>query len=107
MTSLKVLVVGADELSGATILEILSHEPSFEVIAQAESVVEAITYTYLMYPDLVFLYVGTPYLNAADVLNGIKRVVPGTNIVLIWQSAIESFENYDYAADTDGFIHTG
>ena len=107
MTSLKVLIVGEDNHSRTTIMDILSHEPSFEVIAQADTVVEAITYTYLMYPDLVFLQMGTPGLSAADVSNWIKRFAPGTKIVFLSRSVVAPADDIAPSSEPDSYISTG
>ena len=107
MTALKVLVVGRDNHARTPIMQILSRQPSFEVIAQAESVMEAITYTYLTYPDLVLLQAGVPGVREMDVSGWMKRFAPGSKVVFVSQRGVEAHESNDDAAENDGYLNVG
>src|ERR1041385_6142979 len=90
MESIKVLVADDNDLSRMTAVNILSRQVDFEIVGQADSGVEAITYTYLMSPDLVFLDAGLRGIGAVEVAKWIKKFTPATRIVLIDHSGPKS-----------------
>ena len=107
MESIKVLVADDNDLSRMIAVNILSRQADFEIVGQADSGVEAITYTYLMSPDLVFLDAGLRGIGAVEVAKWIKKFTPGTKIVLIDHAGPKSNNKREGHEEIDGYISAG
>src|ERR1041385_6250 len=107
MESIKVLVADDNDLSRMTAVNILSRQVDFEIVGQADSGIEAITYTYLMSPDLVFINAGIRGIGAVEVARWIKKFTPATRIVVIDRNGFETHNKREGNEEFDECISAG
>jgi two-component system, NarL family, response regulator NreC len=81
--SLRILIVDDHELMRAGVRTIVSHNSLWEICGEAENGREAIDKTQELKPDLVVIDISMPQMNGIDATREIRRIAPGTKIIIL------------------------
>ncbi|MEW6439772.1 MAG: response regulator transcription factor [bacterium] len=83
---------------------LLSSNPDFEVVGEAEDGREAIRGTASLKPDLVLLDLSMPRMNGMEAISEIKRTSPVTKIVALTVHNAEEYVLAALQAGADGYV---
>lgn len=81
--SIRVVLVDDHVLVREGLREILSVEPDLEVVGEAANSEQALAEIGLRKPDVALLDVEIPGIGAADTVRGIRRLSPGTRVLVL------------------------
>ena len=100
----RVLIADDDNLMRAGLIELLSNDPTIEVIGQAATGREAVERTCQLGPDVVLMDVRMPDLDGIAATHELSRAAPGTKVLIL-----TTFEQDDYIfgalrAGASGFL---
>jgi DNA-binding NarL/FixJ family response regulator len=100
----RVLIADDDDLMRAGLLELLSNDPTIEIIGEASTGREAIERTRRLAPDVVLMDVRMPDLDGIAATRELSRADPGAKILIL-----TIFEEDDYVfgalrAGASGFL---
>jgi DNA-binding NarL/FixJ family response regulator len=70
------------EVFRQTLTEVFRREPNFDVCGEACNGHEAIRAAQLLHPDLIVLDLAMPVLNGLDAARMLKRLMPGTPLIM-------------------------
>lgn len=79
----RVLVVDDHPLFRQGVVATLTREPGIEVVAEAESIAEALRLTRALKPDVVLLDVALPDGTGIDAIQFLRQAHPGTRILML------------------------
>jgi len=83
---------------------ILTFQPDFEIIGEAEDGIEAIRGVERSKPDLVILDLSMPKMNGLDALNEIKKISPKTKILVLTIHDSDEYVLPVLKAGADGYM---
>lgn len=83
---------------------LLSSDPGFEVVAEAENGREAIKCVSKFKPDLILTDLSMPKLNGMEAIKEIKRESPETKILVLTVHRAEEYIFATFRAGADGYI---
>jgi DNA-binding NarL/FixJ family response regulator len=83
---------------------LLSSNPSFEVVGEAEDGREAIKCVAKFKPDLILTDLSMPKLNGMEAIKEIKKESPGTKILVLTVHRAEEYILATFRAGADGYI---
>ncbi|MDQ6698604.1 MAG: response regulator transcription factor [Acidobacteriota bacterium] len=83
MKTVRILVADDHELVRHGLAKLLSAEPGWEVVAEAEDGREAIDLANRMRPDVAVIDVTMPEINGIDATREITRSIPGIKVVIL------------------------
>lgn len=83
MGKVRILIVDDHPMAREAMKEILREEPTFEVIAEAKTGVEAIKMTEKYMPDLILMDIHLPEKNGIEATREIKAAFPYVKIVMV------------------------
>jgi DNA-binding NarL/FixJ family response regulator len=83
---------------------LLSSNPEFEVVAEAEDGLEAIRYTETLKPDLVLMDLSMPRMNGMGAIQEIKKQSPETRILVLTVHKTEEYILATLKAGADGYV---
>ena len=100
----RVLIADDDNLMRAGLIELLSNDPTIEVIGQAATGREAVERTCQLGPDVVLMDVRMPDLDGIAATRELSRAAPGARVLIL-----TTFEQDDYIfgalrAGASGFL---
>jgi len=104
VSRITILIVDDHELIRRCIADILSLECDFDVVGQACDGVEAVCRAEECKPDVVLLDIGLPGLNGLQAVPLIKRVSPGTEILMVTSHDHPFFVKEAFDAGARGFL---
>jgi DNA-binding NarL/FixJ family response regulator len=78
----RVLIVDDNNFLRQTLTEVFRREPDFDVCGEACNGHEAIRAAQLLHPDLIVLDLAMPVLNGLDAARMLKRLMPGTPLIM-------------------------
>jgi DNA-binding NarL/FixJ family response regulator len=81
--SLRILIADDHELMRAGIRSIFSNNPQRKICGEAENGREAVDKVLELKPDLIILDITMPELNGIDAAREIRRIAPGTKIIIL------------------------
>ena len=81
----RVLVVDDHAIMRQAICELLSHDPTLDVICQTASGEEAVSKAEELQPDLVLLDISLPGISGIEAAQQIRRVSPQSHIIFLSQ----------------------
>jgi DNA-binding NarL/FixJ family response regulator len=104
----RVLVVDDHAIMRKAICDLLSHDPTLDVICQTASGEEAVSKAGELQPDLVLLDIGLPGISGIEAARQIRKVSPKSHIIFLSQhdslqmvnEALE-FGGHGYVAKVD------
>jgi NarL family two-component system response regulator LiaR len=79
----EVLLVDDHKIVRDGVKALIERSPDFQVVAEAESVPDAIQVCKRMHPDLVVMDIGLPGLNGIDTVKEIVRQQPGVKVIML------------------------
>lgn len=100
----KVRVLIVDDSSSVRMIvrDVLSADPTFEIVGQAADGIEAVQKVRLLKPDVITLDVDMPRMNGIDALRQIMSIAPDTRVVMLssltWQGAKTTFDALEAGA---------
>lgn len=83
---------------------LLSADPAFEIVGEAEDGREAIETVAKLKPDLVLLDLSMPRTSGLDAIREIKRLSPGTKICVLTIHKTEEYILATLEAGADGYV---
>lgn len=83
---------------------LLSSNPEFEVVAEAQDGLEAIKYTESLQPDLVLMDLSMPRMNGMGAIQEIKKNSPATRILVLTVHKTEEYILATLKAGADGYV---
>jgi len=83
---------------------LVSSNPNFEVVGEAEDGREAIRCVEKMKPNLVLMDLSMPRMNGMDAIREIKRQSPETKILVLTVHKTEEYILATFKAGTDGYV---
>ncbi len=83
---------------------LLSSNPDFEVVGEAENGVEAIRRAEELEPDLVLLDLSMPKMDGLDAIAEIKNKCPGTKLLVLTVHKAEEYIFASLKAGADGYL---
>jgi DNA-binding NarL/FixJ family response regulator len=100
----RVLIVDDDGLMRAGLVELISNDPTIDIVGQAATGREAIAETRRLAPDVVLMDVRMPDLDGIAATRELSRVAPGARVLIL-----TTFEQDDYIfgalrAGASGFL---
>ena len=100
----RVLIADDDDLMRAGLVELLSNDPTIEIVGQASTGREAVDQTCRVTPDVVLMDVRMPDLDGIAATNELSRVAPDARVLIL-----TTFEQDDYIfgalrAGASGFL---
>jgi DNA-binding NarL/FixJ family response regulator len=87
----RVLIADDDDLMRAGLIELLTVDPTIEVVGQAATGREAVERTQRLHPDVVLMDVRMPDLDGIGATRELSRAAPDTKILIL-----TTFEQDDY-----------
>jgi DNA-binding NarL/FixJ family response regulator len=81
----RVLVVDDHAIMRQAICELLSHDPTLDVICQTASGEEAVSKAEELQPDLVLLDIGLPGISGIEAAQQIRKISPQSRIIFLSQ----------------------
>jgi DNA-binding NarL/FixJ family response regulator len=87
----RVLIADDDDLMRAGLVELLSNDPTIEIVAQASTGREAVERTRQHAPDVVLMDVRMPDLDGIAATGELSRAAPGARVLIL-----TTFEQDDY-----------
>lgn len=83
---------------------LLSSNPEFEVVGEAQDGLEAIKYTENLQPDLVLMDLSMPRMNGIGAIQEIKKHSPATKILVLTVHKTEEYILATLKAGADGYV---
>ncbi|HYN77851.1 MAG TPA: response regulator transcription factor [Lamprocystis sp. (in: g-proteobacteria)] len=83
---------------------ILEAQPDLAVLGEAEDGAEAVRRARALQPDLVVLDLSMPRMNGLDALADIKRVAPGTRVLILTAQTGDEYVFSALRAGADGYL---
>lgn len=83
---------------------LLSSEPEFEVVAEAEDGREAIQYVMKLKPDLILTDLSMPRMNGMEAIREIKKQSPKTKVLALTVHKAEEYILATLKAGADGYL---
>lgn len=83
---------------------LLSSNPAFEVIGEAEDGLDAIRCVEKLIPDLVLMDLTMPRMNGMEVIKELKRRCPETKIIVLTVHRTEEYVFASLHAGADGYV---
>ena len=80
---LRILIADDHELMRAGIRSMFSNNPQRNICGEAENGREAVDKVRELKPDLIILDISMPELNGIDAAREIRRIAPGTKIIIL------------------------
>lgn len=78
--------------------------PRFEVVGEAQDGIDAIKMVESLHPDLVLMDLSMPRMNGMRAIQEIKRVVPGTRVLVLTVHKTEEYILEALRAGADGYV---
>ena len=100
----RILIVEDYPLMRAGIAKVLSLEPSFEVVGEAETGSEALDLAIKCYPDVILLDLNLPDISGVDVCKILVRQQPAIKIIILTVSDDEIFVLDCIKAGASGYL---
>src|SRR3990172_6123262 len=91
---IRILLVDDQPLFRRAIATLISEQPDFTVIGEAENGLEAVEKAHLLNPDLVVLDVEMPVMNGVEAVRLIRDQMPGVKVVMLTVSESEDYLFY-------------
>lgn len=83
---------------------LLSSSPDFEIVGEAEDGRDAIQCVENVKPDLVLMDLSMPRMNGMDAIREIKKLCPGTKILVLTVHKAEEYVRATLQAGADGYV---
>jgi len=83
---------------------LLTSDPEFEIVGEAEDGIEAIKCAMRLKPDLVIMDLSMPRMNGVGAIKEIKRIAPETKIVVLTVHKNEEYILASFQAGTNGYV---
>jgi DNA-binding NarL/FixJ family response regulator len=83
MGSVRILIADDHALIRRGIRTLLSHEPAFDVVAEASNGEDAVESAQRELPDVAILDIGMPALNGIEAARRISAAVPHTQLIML------------------------
>jgi DNA-binding NarL/FixJ family response regulator len=83
---------------------LLSDEPDFEIIGEAQDGQEAIRFANQLQPDLILMDLSMPHTNGTEAIGPIKRRNPGSKIIVLTVHKAEEYVRVALDAGADGYM---
>src|ERR1700752_2329518 len=94
-----ILIVDDDPRLRELIQRIVTQEPDFQVVGEAEDGVEAIRLAHLLRPDIVLMDLVMPRVNGLQAMRQIKMERPETKVIII---TVHTEDAYRRTAEDNG-----
>ncbi|GAA2722269.1 response regulator transcription factor [Actinocorallia aurantiaca] len=101
---IRVLLADDEPLIRAGVRAVLSVDPELEVVAEASDGHEAITRTLEHRPDVVLLDIRMPRMDGLETVAELRRVAPGTAVVMLTTFSEDAYIARALADGADGFL---
>lgn len=101
---IRVLLVDDEVMIRAGVRSILDNDPRIEVVAEASDGREGVDLTLSYRPDVVLLDIRMPGMNGLDAATEIRRVSPGTGVVILTTFGEEEYVTRALSGGADGFL---
>jgi len=105
MNKIRILVADDHEIVRLGLVLVLSQEPSFEIIGEAEDGEETVAKARKLKPDLVLLDWKMPKMNGLEVAKSIHKRMPNTRILVLSGAPIAAAVLDSLDLGVDGFVH--
>jgi len=83
---------------------LLSSDPEFEIVGEAEDGIEAIKLVERLAPNLVIMDLSMPKMNGVAAIREIKRIAPETKIVVLTVHTNEEYILASFQAGSNGYV---
>jgi DNA-binding NarL/FixJ family response regulator len=83
---------------------LLSSDPEFDIVGEAEDGIEAIKRVERLAPDLVIMDLSMPKMNGVGAIREIKRIAPETKIVVLTVHTNEEYILASFQAGSNGYV---
>ena len=83
---------------------LLSSDPEFEIVGEAEDGIEAIKVVERLAPNLVIMDLSMPKMNGVAAIREIKRIAPETKIVVLTVHTNEEYILASFQAGSNGYV---
>lgn len=83
---------------------LVESNPAFEVVGEAQDGIEAIRMAENLHPDLVLMDLSMPRMNGMGAIQEIKRVVPGTRVLVLTVHKTEEYILEALRSGADGYV---
>ncbi len=93
--SIRIIIADSEAIFRAGMSKIFAHEPDMEVIAQTDSLAQALTMVAETEADVVLFEAGLSLTPAEAVTEVMRRALPGAKVILVTQRSSEH-ETVDY-----------
>ena len=101
---MRILVVDDHELVRKGICSILASDLSLTVCGEAVDGREAVQKAKVLTPDVVVMDISMPHMNGLEATREIKRLLPGTDIVMISQHESSEMVRQAFHAGAKGYV---
>ncbi|MEO6789064.1 MAG: response regulator transcription factor [Chthoniobacteraceae bacterium] len=104
MKTLKILIADDHELIREGLKARLEKQPGWRVCAEAVNGRQAVQMAYGLKPDVAILDISMPELNGVEATRQIRRVCPGTEVLILTMQQSEGLVREVLAAGARGFV---
>src|ERR1043166_8931168 len=104
MHPLKTLIVDDHEWFRKEIRSYLEKREGIEIVGEVGDGLEAVSYTKILHPDLIFLDISMPRMNGFEAARLIKESSPKTKIVIITIHENATYQTFAQLLSVDGFV---
>ena len=102
--TIKILIADDHEVVRHGVRDLLSAQANWEVCAEADSGREAIRLLEVQAPDVVILDLSMPGLNGMEATRKIRKVSPGTKILIFTMHETQDLVREVFRAGADGYV---
>jgi len=100
----RVLVADDNAIIRKMLCDVLSYQPSYEVVCESLTAGDAINKAEELQPNVVVLDISLPDMNGIEVVRQIRQVAPSTQILLCSQHELEYIVKAGLAAGARGYL---
>lgn len=90
MTTVRILLADDHEIVRDGVRALLQRQPGWEICGEASTGREAVEKAKELKPDIVIVDIGMPELNGLDATRQIKRLLPGTEVLIFTSNETEA-----------------
>jgi PAS domain S-box-containing protein len=101
---MRILVVDDHELVRRGICSVLATEPSITLCGEAVDGQDAVEKAKVLHPEIVVMDVSMPRMNGLDATREIKRLFPGTEVVIVSQHEAPEMVRQAFNAGARGYV---
>jgi DNA-binding NarL/FixJ family response regulator len=103
-TMVRVLLVDDEAMIRAGVRSILANDPGIEVVAEAADGREGVEMARAYRPDVALVDIRMPVMDGLDAAAEMRRVAPGTGVVILTTFGEEEYVVRALAGGADGFL---